>query len=166
VTGPGARAAGGAGRHAAGALRLALAAEQTAVYGYGVLGAHLAGQAQRSATADWIAHQVARDRLEALLRSLGVVPAAAAVAYRLPAPVRTPAEARSLAVLLEERVAAAYLSVVALSDRRLRALGAERVRQSALRAASWRGATVAFPGLPGRAGQPPAAVSPGPRAPG
>jgi hypothetical protein len=82
-----------------------------------------------------------------VLRFRGAQPAASAVGYRLPAPVRTAAQARSLAVLLEDRVAAAYLGLVALGEHRLRALGARRVRQSALRAASWRGATIAFPGL-------------------
>jgi Domain of unknown function (DUF4439) len=133
------------------ALQRALAAEQAAVYGYGVIGAHLTGAQLRAATGDWIAHQVARDQLEALLRARGAQPGAAAVGYRLPTPVRTAAEAQSLAVLLEDRVTAAYLGLVALGERRLRVLGARRVRQSALRAASWRGTTIAFPGLPGAA---------------
>jgi len=131
------------------ALQRALAAEQAAVYGYGVIGAHLTGAQLRSATDDWIAHQVARDQLEALLRARGAQPAAAAVGYRLPAPVRGPAEARSLAALLEDRVTAAYLGLVALRERGLRELGAQRVRQSALRATAWRGTTIAFPGLQG-----------------
>jgi Domain of unknown function (DUF4439) len=133
------------------ALQRALAAEQAAVYGYGVIGAHLTGAQLRAATGDWIAHQVARDQLEALLRARGAQPGAAAVGYRLPTPVRTAAEAQSLAVLLEDRVTAAYLGLVALGERRLRVLGARRVRQSALRATSWRGTTIAFPGLPGAA---------------
>ena len=89
------------------ALQRALAAEQAAVYGYGVIGAHLTGAQLRAATGDWVAHQVARDQLEALLRGRGAEPDAAAVGYRLPALVRTAAEARSLAVLLEDRVTAA-----------------------------------------------------------
>jgi hypothetical protein len=41
---------------AAAALQGALAAEHAAVYGYGVVGAMLAGTAQVDARADWTAH--------------------------------------------------------------------------------------------------------------
>ena len=51
------------------ALQAALRAEHAAVYGYGVVGAHLTGAARTAATSDWIAHQVARDSLEAMLRA-------------------------------------------------------------------------------------------------
>jgi hypothetical protein len=136
------------------ALQAALRAEHAAVYGYGVVGAHLTGAALAAATSDWIAHQVARDSLEAILRSAGQQPAAAAVAYRLPHPVHGPATAMSLAVTLENRVAAAYLSMVALPSRRFRELGARGVTAAAIRAASWRGKTVAFPGFPAGAPSP------------
>jgi hypothetical protein len=129
------------------ALQLALAAEHAAVYGYGVVGAYLTGTSRATATADWVAHQDARDELEAMLRSRGSQPGPAAVAYRLPVPVRTSGEAVSLAVILEDRIATAYLGLVAMSSPALRELGALQVRASALRAAFWRGSTVAFPGL-------------------
>src|SRR5215469_233417 len=132
---------------ATGALQAALAAEHAAVYGYGVIGAYLAGGSRAAATADWVAHQNARDELEAMLRSRGSQPGPAAVAYQLPIPVRTSAQAASLAVILEERIAAAYIGLVALSTPALRELGALQLRESALRAAFWRGSTVAFPGL-------------------
>jgi hypothetical protein len=129
------------------ALQSALAAEHAAVYGYGVVGAYLSGTSRASATSDWVAHQNARDELEAMLRSGGSEPEPAAVAYQLPIPVRTPAAAVSLAVIVEERVATAYLGLVALNTPALRELGALQLRACALRAASWRGSTVAFPGL-------------------
>lgn len=129
------------------ALQSALTAEHAAVYGYGVVGAYLTGSMQATATSDWVAHQVARDRLEALLRSFGAQPAAAAVAYELPMTVRDSSQAAALAVVLEDRIATAYLGLVALSDTALRAVGAVQVQASALRAAAWRGSTVAFPGL-------------------
>jgi hypothetical protein len=130
------------------ALQSALAAEHAAVYGYGVVGAYLTGGPQATATTDWVAHQVARDRLEAMLRSLGwSQPTAAAVAYQLPIPVRSARDAVALAVVLEDRVATAYLGLVALSDTAIREFGAQQVQASALRAAAWRGSTVAFPGL-------------------
>jgi len=131
------------------ALQSALAAEQAAVYGYGVVGAHLPqGSAEQdSAGADWVAHMRARDELSALITAHGATPVPAAVAYQLPAPVRTPASARALAVTLEDRVARAYLGLVALPDSGLRSFGAKQVRAAALRAEAWRGSTQAFPGL-------------------
>jgi hypothetical protein len=140
------------------ALQIALAAEQAASYGYGVVGAHLnASRAQsRSAGTDWVAHQLARDSLTAMITAAGTQPVPAPVAYQLPVQVQTPAEARALAVLLEEKVGQAYLGLVALPEQSLRALGARELTASALRAAAWRRATVAFPGLPAPAGQSPA----------
>jgi hypothetical protein len=133
-------------------LQSALAAEEAASYGYGVVGAQLpqgsAGQA--AATTDWVAHMRARDRLSALITARGATPVPAAVAYRLPLPVRTPAAARALAATLEDRVAQAYLALVALPDRSLRSFCAKQVRAAALRAQAWRGSVQAFPGLPGK----------------
>ena len=132
------------------ALQSALAAEQAATYGYGVLGARVPqGSAeQATATADWVAHMRARDRLSALITARGATPVPAAVAYKLPGPVRTPAEATTLAAMLEDRVAEAYLALVALPDSSLRSFGAKHVRAAALRAQAWRGSVQAFPGLP------------------
>ena len=64
----------------------------------------------------------------------------------------------ALAVVLEDRIATAYLGLVALSNVSIRAFGAVQVQASALRAAAWRGSTVAFPGMT------PAALA-GPRKP-
>ncbi len=129
------------------ALQTALTAEHAAIYGYGIVGAYLAGSMQATATNDWVAHQVARDRLEAVLRSLGAQPTAAAVAYQLPVPVRNASEAVALAVVLEDRIATAYLGLVALSNVSIRDFGAMQVQASAMRAAAWRGGTIAFPGM-------------------
>ena len=133
------------------ALQSALAAEHAAVYGYGIVGANLTGSRQAAAMTNWVAHRVARDTLEAMIRSRGSEPVPAAVAYRLPVTVRTGGQAVSLAVLLEDRVATAYLGLVALSDITVRQFGALQVRAAALRAAAWRGSTVPFPGLPASA---------------
>jgi hypothetical protein len=134
------------------ALQGALAAEEAASYGYGVVGAQLPpGSAeQATATTDWVAHMRARDRLEALITARRATPVPAAVAYKLPGQVRTPAEARALAATLEDRIAQAYLALVALPDHSLRNFGASQVRAAALRAQAWRGSVQAFPGLPGK----------------
>ncbi len=147
----GGRAAGPASPGELSALQAALAAEHAAVYGYGVAGAHLSGSQRAAATADWVAHQIARDHLEAMLRSRGAQPAAAAVAYQLPEPVRSRRAAATLALYLEDQVAPAYLGLVAMAAPDVRSFGARQLRGCALRAAYWRGSTVAFPGL--RAGE-------------
>jgi hypothetical protein len=130
-------------------LQAALAAEQAACYGYGVVGAYLSGSAAARADSDWVAHELARDNLTATITAAGADPVPAAVAYQLPIQVRSPAQATALAVILEERVAQAYVGLVGLTDLTLRALGARQLRDAALRAATWSHATAAFPGLPG-----------------
>jgi hypothetical protein len=130
------------------ALQAALAAEHAAVYGYGVVGAMLAGSSRSLAHADWIAHQLARDTLEQMLLKLGATPVAASAAYQLPFPVTGEASAVRLAAALEDGVTRAYLGLVALTDRTLRSFGALAMQPPANRALAWRGTTVAFPGMP------------------
>lgn len=130
------------------ALQAALAAEHAAVYGYGVAGAMLTGAGQADARADWTAHQVARDRLEAMLTERGATPVAASPAYALPFPVTSAAAAIKLAAALENGVTRAYLGLVAVSDAALRSFAAQAMQASANRAAAWSGSTVAFPGMP------------------
>ena len=129
-------------------LQDALAAEHAAVYGYGVVGAMLAGAAQADARADWIAHQVARDNLNAMLTRLGVTPVAASPAYQLPFAIANANSARKLAAALENGVTRAYLAVVAVSDPTLRTFAAQAMQTSANRALAWSGTTTAFPGMP------------------
>lgn len=131
------------------ALQHALAAEQAASYGYGIVGARLpqGSAAQATAANDWVAHVRARDGLTQLISARGARPTAAAPAYQLPFPVDSPTQAKTLAAMLEDRVAAAYLGLVALTETGLRTFGARQARAAALRAESWRGTTQAFPGL-------------------
>jgi hypothetical protein len=132
------------------ALQHALAAEQAASYGYGVVGARLApgSAAQTAAGLDWVAHLRSRDQLMAMISARGGQPAAGAVAYQLPFPVTSAAAAAQLAAAIEDRVAQTYLGLVALREDELRTFGADQLRAAALRAQSWRGSTEAFPGLP------------------
>jgi Domain of unknown function (DUF4439) len=129
-------------------LQGALAAEHAAVYGYGVVGAMLSGGQESLARADWLAHQQARDSLEAMLVKLGATPVAASPAYQLPFPVTGEASAVRLAAALEDGVTQAYLVLVAVTDRALRSFGALSMQPPANRAVAWRGTTVAFPGMP------------------
>ena len=129
-------------------LQAALAAEHAAVYGYGVIGAVVSGATETLARADWLAHQEARDTLEAMLVKLGATPVAADPAYQLPFPVTGEASAVRLAAFLEDGVTEAYLGLVAVTDRTLRSFGALAMQPPANRALAWRGSTVAFPGMP------------------
>jgi hypothetical protein len=129
------------------ALQAALAAENAAIFGYGVAGAHLAGSRQGAAEQDWTGHNQARDTLTAMIWRLGATPVAAQAFYRLPFPVHDAASAVALAAYLEEGVTQAYLGLVAVTDQRLRIFGALAMQGSAQRAAFWRGSTQAFPGL-------------------
>ena len=130
------------------ALQGALAAEHAAVYGYGMVGAMLAGAAQSHARADWIAHQEARDTLHAMLTMLGTTPVAASPAYQLPFPVTNAQSAQRLAATLENGVTRAYLAMVAVSTPALRAFAAQSMQTAANRATAWSGKTTAFPGMP------------------
>ena len=112
MTAPSARAGGPA---AVAALQAALAAENSAVYGYGVAGAHLAGARRADAVRNWVAHQNARDALTAMLAARGAQPVAAAAAYELPFDVHSATAAVALATLLEDRLSAAYLGLVGLT---------------------------------------------------
>ena len=129
------------------ALQAALAAEDAAIFGYGVVGAHLTGSGQTAAGQDWTGHNQARDTLTAMISRLGAAPAAAEASYRLPFRVHDTASAMKLAAYLEDGVTQAYLALVAVSDQRLRRYGALAMQQAAQRAAFWRGSTQAFPGL-------------------
>ena len=49
------------------ALQDALAAEDAAIFGYGVAGAHLSGTGQAAAEQDWTGHSEARDQLVTMI---------------------------------------------------------------------------------------------------
>ena len=129
------------------ALQGALAAENAAIFGYGVVGAHLSGSSQTAAGQDWTGHNRARDALTAMISGLAAVPTAAQASYQLPFRVHDTASAMALAAYLEDGVTRAYIALVAVSDQRLRRYGAMAMQQAAQRAAFWRGSTQAFPGL-------------------
>jgi len=133
------------------ALQTALAAEHAAVYGYGLVGARLNAVHARSADRaerDWRAHRAHRDQLIGVLRTQGATPIGSRPGYRMPFSVKGPRTAAKLAVHIEDGVAAAYLQLVAVADPTLRTLGAKRLKDTAVRAARWRGSTTAFPGMP------------------
>ena len=129
------------------ALQAVLAAEDAAIFGYGVAGAHLTGSRWAAAQQDWTGHNQARDTLAAMISGLGAAPVPAQAFYQLPFRVHDATSAMALAAYLEDGVTRAYLGLVAVSDRRLRHFGALAMQGPAQRAAFWRGSTQAFPGL-------------------
>jgi hypothetical protein len=129
------------------ALQAALAAENAAIYGYGVAGAYLSGSAESAATSDWHAHLVARDTLQSMITRLGATPVAAEYGYELPFTVDDGSSAAKLAAYVEDGVTNGYLGVVAVANESLRSFGARAMLDPALRAARWRGSTESFPGF-------------------
>lgn len=144
---PAASARAAAARAAVAGLQAALGAEHAAVFGYAVAGAHLTGARRAAADRYWTAHETARDILTAMVTARGGQPEPAAASYALPFGVHGAQSATALAAYMEDRVASAYLGLVALRDIRLRDLGARAMQSAALRAAWWRDRALAFPGL-------------------
>jgi hypothetical protein len=134
------------------ALQDLLAAEHAVVYGYGVAGARLRGTARRRAQRAFDGHRARRDELTRRVAAQGSTPVPAAPTYALPVTVETPQDARVLATLLEERLAAVWADAVLTLDGDLRDLAVGGLRDAAVAAARWRGGSVPFPGLPERAG--------------
>src|SRR5918998_6416956 len=85
-------------------LREALAAEHTAVWGYGVVGAALGPQGRAGVASAQNAHRDLRDRLTGLLAERGGDPVPPEAAYELPFPVLSAVDAAALAVVLENGV--------------------------------------------------------------
>jgi hypothetical protein len=128
------------------ALGAALAAEHAAIYGYGIVGAHLTGPTLVQAQQAEAAHRTRRDGLLLRLTAVGITPPAAAPAYALPFPLTDPASALRLAVQLEERTAAIWHSALGPTTADQRRLALDALTDCALRAARWRRATGAQPG--------------------
>ncbi|MFJ5072454.1 DUF4439 domain-containing protein [Kitasatospora sp. NPDC088556] len=131
------------------ALQGALGAEHAAIYGYGVVGARLPEDQQRTdARPAYAAHEARRDAWQRLIGSLGATPAAAAGGYQLPFAVTDAAGATKLAAHLETRLTTVYADLVAAVPGPQRGTAADALRDSALRAHRWGAADPAFPGIP------------------
>jgi hypothetical protein len=137
------------------ALNGALAAEHTAVWGYGVVGAALPAGERDLAAASETAHRDARDGLVALLTERGTDPVGAEGGYELPFPVLSGTDAATLAVTLEDGVSAAYVRVLGeAAEPATRELAVAALATTEVRAVAWRArakqtpVTEPFPGLP------------------
>lgn len=132
-------------------LQAALAGEHAAIFGYGVVGARVSGTDRTIAKSCQAAHEQRRNALTARLAAAGVAAPPASPAYALPFEVGSAADARKLAVTLEERVAALWRSAVAPTTGDDRRTAVTALSDAAVRATKWRERagsppTVAFPG--------------------
>jgi Domain of unknown function (DUF4439) len=136
-------------------MMAALAAEEAAIYAYGIVGVHLTGAGVDEARTAEAAHRNRRDVLVSKLAALNASTAPQPAAYELPFAVSSSAEAYKLAIHVEDGVAAAWRAVLPATQRtdRSDALGA--MTDSAVRATRWRKlagvspVTLPFPGKPG-----------------
>jgi Domain of unknown function (DUF4439) len=120
-------------------LSAALAAEEAAIYAYGLIGVRLSGEGDR--TEARTAEQVHRDRRDALvsrLAQLNASTAPAPAAYELPFAVTGRASALKLAVHVEDGVAAAWRAVLPVTENADRTTALSALTDSAVRATRWR----------------------------
>jgi hypothetical protein len=133
-------------------LTEALRAEHAAIYGYGLVGAHLDAATVPLALAAEAGHRSTRDALVIRLSQGGRTPPAAEPAYALPASVTDQASALRLAVTIEEATAAVWRRVLPDAERADRKLALGALSDCAVRATRMRRTagitpvTVPFPG--------------------
>jgi hypothetical protein len=131
------------------ALQAALAAELAIVYGYGVVGAHLAAAAETYASDRLTEHMLRRDKLTDLITAAGATPVTARVAYQLPVAVTDAKSASLLGAHLEQGADGAYWDLVAAAppSSPTRSLAIGWLAESAVAANQW-GGPQALPGQP------------------
>jgi hypothetical protein len=134
---------------------VALAAEEAAIYAYGVVGVKLTGSGER--TEARTAEQTHRNRRDALVSKLAQAQASIApapAAYELPFAVTDRASALKLAIHVEDGVAAAWRALLPVTQNGDRTDALSALTDSAVRATRWRRlaevtpVTLPFPGRP------------------
>lgn len=123
-----------------------LALEHEAVWVYGFLGARVPAVKEK-ARDSFDAHRVSRDRLIALLDAASLSQPAPLTGYSVQ-DVKTPAQAARVARALEDKGAAAWLTVIGTSEGKDRRFALGMLRRAALAGIAWGGRPTAFPGLP------------------
>ena len=86
----------------------ALAAEQQAVFGYGLIGPHLDGADQPRALAEQNAHEATRDSIMAAMTAVDIAPVNARADYPDLYPVTDAASAQAVAARIEDACAVAW----------------------------------------------------------
>jgi Domain of unknown function (DUF4439) len=132
-----------------------LAAEQAAIYAYGVIGVRLtsAGEQAEARTAEQ-AHRARRDYLVSRMDQLAIAAPAEPAGYQLPFPVTDRASALRLAIRIEDGVAQAWRPLLPVTRAADRSTALAAMTDSAVRATRWRRLagvaplTLPFPGRP------------------
>jgi ferritin-like protein len=125
----------------------ALAAEHAAIFGYGVVGAHLDAATQGPAREAEAVHRSRRDALIVRIADASATPPASAAAYQLPFAVTDRASALRLAVALEEGAARAWRPAIGVTTGDERKLALEALTDCSIRATRWRQLAGVFPAL-------------------
>lgn len=129
------------------ALAALVAGEDAAVYGYGVVAAHVSGEGRTRALTILQSHRARALAWRGVASSLGASAPPAAAAYELPFEVDSDPTARTLAADMEQRLAALYAQASsALDDRAQRKDAILGARECATRAVVWGADSEAFPG--------------------
>lgn len=136
-------------------LASALAAEEAAIWAYGLIGVHLTeGAEQDQARAAEDLHRTRRDTLVDQLAELKASTAPTPAGYELPFPVQDRATALKLAIQIEDGVAQAWRVVLPVTESTQRVDALSALTDSAVRATKWRKLaqvtplTLIFPGRP------------------
>ena len=136
-------------------LAAALAAEEAAIYAYGVIGVRLDSRGDETeARAAEQAHRGRRDYLVGRLAQLEASAAPAPAGYELPFAVSDRAGALKLAIQVEDGVAQAWRPVLAVTTEADRTTALAAMTEAAVRATRWRRlaavtpVTLPFPGRP------------------
>lgn len=135
------------------ALYDAVAAEHAAIYGYGVVSAHIMPAENDLVSKTLADHRDRRESAVSMLAQQSVKAPLPAAGYQMPLVVRNSVDASKLASRMEDDCAVAWRAVLEQSDsEQERAFALKTLTQSAVTAARWRqvlGAwpvTTAFPG--------------------
>ena len=126
-------------------LQAWLALEHEAVWLYGMIGARVDRLATPARTS-YDAHRTVRDGLRVKVHEAGGQPVGAALTYG-DERVDSPRAARTAARSIEERIAAACLTLFGDAERDGRRLAMAGLRRAALAALEWGAPARAFPGL-------------------
>ncbi|NMO52499.1 ferritin-like domain-containing protein [Actinoplanes sp. TBRC 11911] len=132
-------------------LTAALAAEEAAIYAYGVIGVNFDSDGDRTEARS--AEQAHRQRRDYLVTTLTDPPASPA-GYELPFPVTDRADALRLAIQVEDGVAQAWRPVLPVTTNADRGTALAAMVDAAVRATRWRRSagvtpvTLPFPGRP------------------
>jgi hypothetical protein len=135
------------------ALFDAIAAEHAAIYGYGLVSAHVMPDDNELVSTAIAEHRDRREAATTLLTERSVKAPLPAIGYQLPMVVDSPTDAARLAIRMERDCAVAWRAVLEQADSEQdRSFGGTALTQCAVMAARWRvvlGAwpvTEAFPG--------------------